>query len=94
MPLISSAMHESDPQNAIDKYAKKVAFMGKNYAKDPQGTEAVVSKLTVAETKKYYQGILNQGKLLIVVVGDMDRKLLRKTFRNVEKDSHREPHIR
>jgi zinc protease len=67
---------ESDPQNAIDKYAKKVAFQGKNYAKDPQGTASIVAKLTAAETKKYYQGILTRGKLLVVVVGDIDRKAL------------------
>ncbi len=76
---------ESDPQNAIDKYAKKVAFRGKNYAKDPQGTEAIVSKLTVAETKKYYQGILNRGKLLVVVVGDMDRASLEEKLSGMLK---------
>lgn len=65
---------ESDPQNAIDKYAKKVAFRGKSYAKDPQGTEAIVAKLSASETKKYYQGILTRGKLLIVVVGDIEKK--------------------
>jgi predicted Zn-dependent peptidase len=76
---------ESDPQNAINKYAKKVAFRGKNYAKDPQGTEAIVSKLTNAETKKYYQGILNRGKLLVVVVGDMDRATLEEKLSGMLK---------
>jgi len=71
---------ESDPQNAIDKYAKKVAFRGKNYAKDPDGTEAIVAKLTVDETKKYYKSVLNRGKLLIVVVGDIDRNLLQENI--------------
>ena len=67
---------ESDPQNAISKYSKKVAFRGKSYAKDPDGTEDIVSKLTVGEVKNYYKTILNRGKLLIVVVGDMDRVAL------------------
>jgi len=67
---------ESDPDNAINKYAKKVAFRGKNYAKDPDGTEGVVSKLTVAEVKNYYKSILTRGKMLIVVVADMDRASL------------------
>jgi predicted Zn-dependent peptidase len=71
---------ESDPQNAIDKYAKKVAFRGKNYAKDPDGTEAIVAKLTVAETKNYYKSVLNKGKILIVVVGDIDRNLLQENI--------------
>jgi zinc protease len=62
---------ESDPDYTINKYAKKVAFAGKDYAKDPYGSEDVVSKLTVAETKTYYQQLLNRNKLLIVIVGDV-----------------------
>jgi zinc protease len=67
---------ESDPDNAISKNAKKVAFRGKDYAKDPDGTEGIVSKLTVTEVKNYYKTILTKGKLLMVVVADMDRASL------------------
>ncbi len=76
---------ESDPQNAIDKYAKKVAFRGKNYAKDPAGTEAIVAKLTVGEVKNYFKSILNRGKLLVVVVGDMDKAELQSKLSEMLK---------
>jgi zinc protease len=72
---------ESDPDNAIDKMAKGIAFAGKNYAKDPQGTVAIVSKVTPAETAAYYKSIFNRGRMVIVVVGDLDRSLLEEKLK-------------
>jgi predicted Zn-dependent peptidase len=76
-------MQESDPDYTINNYAKKVAFNGKDYAKDPQGTKAILSKLTVAETKAYYDQLLTKGRLLIVVVGDVNRTDLESKLRNL-----------
>lgn len=70
--------NESSPDNAIDKMAKQTAFSGKNYAKDPQGTTETISKLTPAETKKYWQSIFTRSRMVIVVVGDLDKALLVK----------------
>lgn len=63
--------NDADPDGAIDKYADKVAFAGRDYAKDPDGTVAILSKLTAAETKKYYQGILTKSRMVIIVVADL-----------------------
>ncbi|PUZ22048.1 Predicted Zn-dependent peptidase [Chitinophaga costaii] len=63
----------SEPDYAIEQLAKKTAFAGKDYAKDPAGTEATVAPLTDAETKAYYNSILTRSRMLIVVVGDVDR---------------------
>lgn len=64
---------ESNPDNAIDKLAKQTAFAGKSYSKDPQGTVDIMSKITAAEAKKYWQSILTRNKLVIVIVGDVDK---------------------
>ncbi|MDB5061328.1 MAG: hypothetical protein JWP67_1171 [Mucilaginibacter sp.] len=64
---------ESQPDIAIDKYADKIAFAGRDYAKDPSGTPAIIQKLTPAETKAYYQSVLTKSRLLIVVVANLDR---------------------
>jgi predicted Zn-dependent peptidase len=64
---------ESQPDIAINKYADKVAFAGRDYAKDPSGTPAIIQKLTPAETKAYYQSVLTKSRLLIVVVANLDR---------------------
>lgn len=67
---------DSQPDGAIDKYADKVAFAGRPYAMDPYGTIDNVSKLTPEQTKAYYQSILTKSRLLIVVVGDIDRSVI------------------
>lgn len=66
----------SQPDYAIEQMAKQTAFAGKDYAKSPEGTEATVSKLTSAETKAYYKSILTKSRLLIIVVGELERSLL------------------
>lgn len=64
---------EGRPDAAIDKYANKVAFAGRDYAKDPNGTVDNITKITPDEAKAYYQSILTRSRLLIVVVADLDR---------------------
>ncbi len=65
--------NESNPDNALNRLAMQTAFAGKNYAKDPGGTIESVTKLTPAETKKYWQSILTRSRMVIVVVSDLDR---------------------
>ncbi|RYY60088.1 MAG: insulinase family protein [Chitinophagaceae bacterium] len=69
---------ESSPDNSIDKLAKQTAFAGKNYSKDPQGTVAIMEKITAGEAKKYWQSILTKNRMVIVVVGDVDKATLQK----------------
>lgn len=76
-------MQESDPDYTVNKYAKKVAFNGRDYAKDPNGSVDAISKLTAAETKAYYNQILNKGQLLIVVVGDVQKDDITEKLRSL-----------
>jgi predicted Zn-dependent peptidase len=68
--------NESNPDNSINKMAKQTAFAGKDYAKDPQGTVATVSKLTPEETKKYWHSILTRNRMVIVIVANLGRDLI------------------
>ncbi len=70
--------NESSPDNAIDKMSKQNAFAGKKYAIDPQGTVETVGKLTAEETKKYWQSIFTKSRMVIVVVGDLDKATIQK----------------
>lgn len=63
----------SQPDYAISKLAKETAFKGRDYAKIPEGTEETVSKITAGMAKAYYQSILTKSRMVIVVVGDMDK---------------------
>jgi zinc protease len=64
---------ESNPDAGIDKLANKVAFAGRDYAKDPDGTPEIIKSLTAAETHAYYNSILTRSRMFIVVVADMDK---------------------
>ncbi|MGY4536694.1 zinc protease [Mucilaginibacter sp. UYNi724] len=64
---------DSNPDEAIDKYADKVAFNGRDYAKDPNGTPETIQPLTAEETKVYYHSVLTKSRMLVVVVADLDR---------------------
>lgn len=73
---------ESNPDVAIDRMARGLAFAGKPYAKDPQGTVETVSKLTPAETKAYYKNIFNRGRMAIVVVGEIEKADLEQRLKS------------
>jgi predicted Zn-dependent peptidase len=70
--------NESNPDNAIDRMAKQTAFAGKPYATNPQGTIETVTKLTAADTKKYWQSIFTRSRLVVVVVADLDKTVIEK----------------
>ncbi len=67
---------ESTPDYAISKMAMETAFRGMNYAKTPSGTELTVSSLRLMETKAYYKSILTKSRMVIIVVGEIDKDIL------------------
>src|SRR4030095_11482504 len=69
---------ESNPDNAVNKMARQTAFAGRDYAKEPQGSVETVTKLTSDETKKYWQSIFMRSKMVIVIVGDVDKEQIEK----------------
>ncbi|MEO5561852.1 MAG: pitrilysin family protein [Chitinophagaceae bacterium] len=74
---------ESNPDQAISKMAKETAFAGKSFATNPIGTIATVSKLTAAETKKYYQSILTKSRMTIIVVADLDKATIEQKVKDM-----------
>ena len=75
--------NESDPDNAVNKMARQTAFAGKNYAKEPQGTVETVSKLTAPQAKKYWQSIFTRSKMVVVIVGDLDKAAIEQKVKDL-----------
>ncbi|MCW3093182.1 MAG: hypothetical protein JWP81_4251 [Ferruginibacter sp.] len=73
----------SDPDYSISKMARQRAFAGKAYAKSPEGTEQSISKITAAQAKAYYQSILTKSRMLIVVVGEIEKDELASRIRQM-----------
>jgi zinc protease len=67
---------EGLPDLAIDNFANKVAFEGRDYAVNPSGTLETVGALTLTDVKAYYQSILTKSRMIIVVVADLDRSAI------------------
>ncbi len=71
---------ESNPDAAIDKMSRELAFASKDYAKSPEGTVATLTKLTTEDAKAHYKKILNRGRITMVVVGELPREVLEKNI--------------
>jgi zinc protease len=70
----------SQPDYAIEKLARQTAFAGKNYAKEPMGTEAAVKSITATEAKQFFKELATQSKVFFVVVGEIERSELERMF--------------
>jgi predicted Zn-dependent peptidase len=75
--------NESQPDASIDKMANKIAFAGRDYAKEPQGTPDIINGLTAAETKAYYNSILTKSRMFIVIVGDINQTEIESKVRGL-----------
>ncbi|WP_461453327.1 M16 family metallopeptidase [Mucilaginibacter sp.] len=74
---------ESQPDASIDKMANKIAFAGRDYAKEPQGTPEIINGLTAAEAKAYYNSVLTKSRMFIVVVGDISQAEIESKVRSL-----------
>ena len=81
--IVSLRAQESQPDYAINTMARQTAFAGKDYAKSPEGTVAAVTKLSSAVTKAYYQSILTKSRMVIVIVGELDRSSLEEKIKTM-----------
>jgi zinc protease len=76
----------SRPDFAISKMAKETAFKGRDYSISPTGEEGTVSNLTAAETKAYYSSILTKSRMLVVIVGELDRSTIEQKVKQLTEN--------
>jgi len=63
----------SSPEDRIELMASQAAFKGHPYALDPWGTDSSLARLTAAELVRYEQEQMVTSRMLLVVVGNVDR---------------------
>lgn len=76
----------SQPDYAINKMLKSIAFAGKDNEKSPEGTEESLKAVTAAQAKAHYMDILTKSKMTIVVVGEIDRSELENKIKDLLKN--------
>lgn len=83
---------KDSPDALLDYLADSIAFSGHPYALDAVGTEASLTKLTVADLRAYRAEQLVTSRMLLVVVGNVSRtrveKLVRESLGKLPRGSY------
>jgi zinc protease len=83
----------TDPDNAATELADSLLFGQHPYAIPTTGTEASLSALTVAQLRQYHAQQFVTSRMLLVVVGNVDRpqieRLVRATIGTLPRGSYR-----
>ncbi|HEY0431540.1 MAG TPA: pitrilysin family protein, partial [Pyrinomonadaceae bacterium] len=77
--LVLSLRDDPDtPDSYLQILQARVAYAGHPYLNNPRGTAEVLSRLTAEDVRRFHKEIMTTSRLLLVVVGDLDPKLLRQ----------------
>ena len=83
---------KDSPDALLDYLSDSIVFAGHPYALDPIGTEATLTKLTVADLKEYRTQQLVTSRMMLVVVGNVSRarveKLVRESIGRLPKGNY------
>lgn len=91
--LIAGLRNRSaSPESALLTLEEKVVFAGHPYSVSPSGTLETVGKFTVADLKAFHAKMMQQSRLVLVVVGDVDpaqiKKLATASFAKLPKGDY------
>lgn len=80
--LLAALAQRRDDPDALARYlADSIAFAGHPYGIPVSGTEQSVSTITIEELRRYHQSQFVKSRMLLVVVGDLDRAPLEAAIR-------------
>lgn len=91
--LLAALAQRRDNPDALAHYlADSIAFAGHPYGLPVAGTEQSVSAMTVADLRRYHETQMVSSRMLLVVVGDIDRDhletLVRRTLGTLPKGDY------
>ncbi|MDB4907015.1 MAG: peptidase domain protein [Gemmatimonadetes bacterium] len=71
--LAGARQSRTAPDAEVESLADSLLFAGHPYALDPTGTERSLASITRGELRAYQQGQMVKSRMLLVVVGNVDR---------------------
>jgi zinc protease len=90
--LSALAQRRDDPDALAEYLADSIGFAGHPYEIPISGTEQSISSVTVADLRRYHQTQIVTSRLLLVVVGDVERdhleRLVRATLSQLPRGSY------
>jgi zinc protease len=80
--LLTAARQRRDqPDAEVTHIADSLAFSGHPYALDPEGTEESLAGTTAAQLRQYLAAQMVTSRMLLVVVGNVDRPAVERLVR-------------
>jgi predicted Zn-dependent peptidase len=77
--LIAAAkQQEADPDASLRNEVMTHVFEGKNYGKNPAGTEESLANISLDDIKSFYKNTVGKKRSFLVVIGNIDEKDLKK----------------
>jgi predicted Zn-dependent peptidase len=76
--LVALSDNEDTPDSFLQVLQSRVAYAGHPYMNEPHGTVASVGRLTLDDVKRFHQQAMQTSRLLLVVVGDVDPREIRR----------------
>jgi zinc protease len=81
--LVTAARQRRDqPDAEVTHLADSLAFTGHPYALAPEGTEESLTALTVEQLRRYHAEHVVTSRMLLVVVGNVDRPTVERLVRS------------
>ena len=81
------------PDALVDYLADSIAFTGHPYALEPTGTERSIAAITAADLRRYQRAQMVTSRMLLVVVGNVDRvrveRLVSRTLAALPRGSYK-----
>ncbi len=91
--LSAARQRRDDPDASAEFLADSIAFVGHPYGIPPRGTEASITAFDSASLRRYQASQVVTSRMLLVVVGDIDRahveKLVRETLGTLPRGAYR-----
>jgi zinc protease len=72
--IAGAKQQDANPDSYLRKMATSQVFKGTVYELIQNGTPETLDKITLADVKTYYAGLIGKKKSYLVVVGDVDEK--------------------
>jgi len=91
--LSAVRQRRDSPDALLDYLADSAAFAGHPYSLSPTGTEQSIRAITLAELRRYQREQMVTSRMLLVIVGNVDRpsieRLVRQSLATLPKGSYR-----
>jgi zinc protease len=82
----------SAPDPLLNRLADSLQYIGQPYGFDPGGTESSLQSITLAQVRRYQETQMVASRMLVVVVGNVDRArveaLVRRTLGGLPRGSY------